>query len=171
MCRAQDIPIFPEEDDNRRVREAYSDANVKANVVIFIAKDIENSSPPPSPTPIRRLIISGLPVIREEVPRAPVPTPIDRKNCLMGASHPQSDCYGICRREAREATSLLACLTLRSPQDKKGATARQHLICPEFDVKFRIETILERASDCKCSETVDMVQANPNRNGDKQCVG
>jgi hypothetical protein len=35
---------------------------------------------------------SGLPVIREEVPRAPVPTPIDRKNCLMGASHPPSDC-------------------------------------------------------------------------------
>ena len=75
------------------------------------------------------------------------------------------------RREAREATSWLACLTLRSPQDKKRATAHQHFICPEFDVKFRIETILQRALDCKCSETVDMVQANPNRNGDKQCIG
>ncbi len=72
------------------------------------------------------------------------------------------------RREAREATSWLACLTLRSPQDKKRATAHQHFICPEFDVKFRIETILQRALDCKCSETVDMVQANPNRNGDRK---
>jgi hypothetical protein len=75
------------------------------------------------------------------------------------------------RREAREATSLLACLTLRIPQDKKRATAHQRFICPEFDVKFRIETILQRALDCKGSETVDMVQANPNRDGDKQCIG
>jgi hypothetical protein len=75
------------------------------------------------------------------------------------------------RREAHEATSWLACLTLRSPQDKKRAAAHHHFICPEFDVKFRIETILLRALDCKCSETVDMVQANPNRNGDKQCIG
>jgi hypothetical protein len=31
--------------------------------VIFIVKDTENSSPTPSSTPIRRQIISGLPVI------------------------------------------------------------------------------------------------------------
>jgi len=35
--------------------------------VIFIAKDTENSSPTPRSTPIRRQIISGLPVIQTQV--------------------------------------------------------------------------------------------------------
>jgi hypothetical protein len=52
-----------------------------------------------------------------------------------------------------------------------AGTAHQQHPSPEFDVKFRIETILQQALDCKCSETFDMVQANPDRNGDKQCIG
>src|SRR5467141_1304760 len=73
--------------------------------------------------------------------------------------HPTA--YGIRRREAREATSWLACLTLRSPQDKKRATAYQHLICPEFDVKFRIETIFQRAAAVFCSCTSTRIVAWP----------
>jgi UDP-glucose 4-epimerase len=34
--------FFPEEDDNRRVREAYSDANVKANEYLYRRVDIED---------------------------------------------------------------------------------------------------------------------------------
>jgi nucleoside-diphosphate-sugar epimerase len=34
--------FFPEEDDNRRVREAYSDANVKANEFLYRRVDIED---------------------------------------------------------------------------------------------------------------------------------
>ena len=34
--------FFPEEDDNRKVRETYSDANVKANEFLYRRVDIED---------------------------------------------------------------------------------------------------------------------------------
>jgi hypothetical protein len=106
--------FFPEEDDNRRVREAYSDASVKANEYLYRRVDIEDvvgahliASEQAASIGFRKYIISAttpfLPAdlsdlrvdLREFCERASpnlMPNTIHRKNCLMGASHSPSDC-------------------------------------------------------------------------------
>ena len=42
MHHSQNLALFPEEDDNRRVRETYSDENAKANEYLYRRADIED---------------------------------------------------------------------------------------------------------------------------------
>ena len=91
--------FFPEEDDNRRVREAYSDANVKANEYLYRRVDIEDvvgahliASEQAASIGFRKYIISATtPFLPEDL----TDLRVDAARVLRArfpASHPPSDC-------------------------------------------------------------------------------